>query len=33
VIWGCWIDQVAYDPIKHGAAQRLVEEAADAAAA
>jgi transposase len=31
VIWRCWIDQVAYDPVKHGAAQRLVEEAADAA--
>jgi transposase len=33
VIWRCWIDQVAYDPVKHAAAQRLTEEAADAAAA
>jgi transposase len=34
VIWRCWIDQVAYDPVKHAAAQRLLEEAAaDAAAA
>jgi transposase len=32
VIWRCWVDQVAYDPVKHRAAQRLVEEAADAAA-
>jgi transposase len=33
VIWRCWIDQLPYDPAKHGAAQRLAEEAADAAAA
>jgi transposase len=33
VIWRCWIDQVPYDPVKHGAAQRLAEEAAAAAAA
>jgi Transposase IS116/IS110/IS902 family len=33
VIWRCWIDQVPYDPVKHGAAQRLAEEAAGAAAA
>jgi transposase len=33
VIWRCWIDQVAYDPVKHGAARRLAEEAADAAQA
>jgi transposase len=33
VIWRCWIDQVPYDPVKHGAAQRLAEQAANAAAA
>ena len=33
VIWRCWIDQVPYEPVKHRAAQRLAEEAADAAAA
>jgi len=31
VIWRCWIDQVPYDPAKHGAAQKLTEMAASAA--
>ncbi|MGH9217265.1 MAG: IS110 family transposase [Acidimicrobiales bacterium] len=31
VIWRCWIDQVPYDPAKHGAARRLTETAASAA--
>ena len=25
IIWRCWQDGVAYDPAKHGAAQRLTE--------
>ncbi|HJW60632.1 MAG TPA: IS110 family transposase, partial [Actinomycetota bacterium] len=25
VIWRCWIDQVPYDPAKHGAARKLTE--------
>jgi transposase len=33
VIWRCWVDQVPYDPVKHAAAQRLAEEATNAAAA
>ncbi len=31
VIWRCWIDQVPYDPAKHGAAQKLTEMTASAA--
>jgi transposase len=31
VIWRCWIDQVPYDPAKHGAAQKLTEMAISAA--
>jgi len=31
IIWRCWIDQVPYDPAKHGAAQKLTEMAASAA--
>jgi transposase len=30
VIWRCWIDQVPYDPAKHGAARKLTEMAASA---
>jgi transposase len=30
VIWRCWIDQVPYDPAKHGAAQKLTETVASA---
>jgi hypothetical protein len=33
VIWRCWVDQVAYDPVKHAAAQQLAEEGATAARA
>ena len=28
VLWRCWIDQVPYDPAKHGAAHKLTEMAA-----
>lgn len=28
IIWRCWQDRVAYDPNRHGAAQRLQQEAA-----
>lgn len=28
IIWRCWQDGVAYDPTRHGAAQRLIQEAA-----
>jgi transposase len=28
VIWRCWVDQVPYDPAKHGAARKLTEMAA-----
>lgn len=31
VIWRCWVDQVPYDPAKHGAARKLTETAASAA--
>jgi transposase len=31
VIWRCWVDQVPYDPAKHGAARRLAEMTASAA--
>jgi transposase len=31
VIWRCWIDQVPYDPAKHGAAHKLTEMATSAA--
>ena len=31
VLWRCWIDQVPYDPAKHGAAPKLTEMAASAA--
>jgi transposase len=31
VIWRCWIDQVPYDPTKHGAARKLTETATSAA--
>jgi transposase len=31
VIWRCWIDQVPYDPAKHGAAHKLTEMATTAA--
>jgi transposase len=31
VIWRCWIDQVPYDPAKHGAARKLTEMATSAA--
>jgi transposase len=31
VIWRCWIDQVPYDPAKHGAARKLTETATSAA--
>jgi hypothetical protein len=30
-LWRCWIDQVPYDPAKHGAARKLTETAASAA--
>lgn len=30
VIWRCWIDQVPYDPAKHGATSRLTEMATSA---
>jgi transposase len=25
VLWRCWVDQVPYDPAKHGAARKLTE--------
>jgi transposase len=28
IIWRCWQDRVAYDPTRHGAAQRLQQKAA-----
>ena len=31
VIWRCWVDQVPYDPAKHGAARKLTEMADSAA--
>jgi transposase len=31
VIWRCWVDQVPYDPTRHGAARRLAESAATVA--
>ena len=31
VLWRCWIDQVPYDPAKHGAARKLTEMATSAA--
>jgi transposase len=31
VIWRCWVDQVPYDPARHGAARKLTEMAASAA--
>jgi transposase len=31
VLWRCWIDQVPYDPAKHGAARKLTETATSAA--
>jgi transposase len=30
VIWRCWIDQVPYDPARHGAARKLTEMATSA---
>jgi transposase len=30
VIWRCWVDQVPYDPAKHGAARKLTEMATSA---
>jgi len=30
VIWRCWMDQVPYDPAKHGAARKLAEMATSA---
>jgi transposase len=31
VIWRCWVDQVPYDPAKHGNARKLTETVASAA--
>jgi transposase len=33
IIWRCWIDQMPYDPAKHGAAAPLAEQAARQSAA